>query len=64
MVDNAYSDPIKISWQRLEEYVSDLREVLQRETQFEWFQWLAERMMERERVKPPTPAYLAYRDWE
>jgi hypothetical protein len=28
----------------------------------EWFQWLAERMMEREKNLPPVPAYIAHRD--
>lgn len=64
LVDDAYSAPILLSWQRLERYVTDLRHDLRRETLFEWFQWLAERMIDRERAEPPIPAYLAYRDWE
>ena len=64
MVVDAYSGSIVISWQRLKTYVADLREDLQRQTSFEWFQWLAERTLERENDQPPTPAHLAYRDWE
>jgi hypothetical protein len=63
MVDDAYSGPIIISWQRLEKYVTDLRKDLARERPLEWFQWLAERMMDREQTQPPVPAYLAYRNW-
>lgn len=64
MVDDAYGNSIIVSWQRLNQYVAGLRDDLQRDTSFEWFQWLAERMIEREKAQPPLPAYLAYRDWE
>lgn len=64
LVFDAYSGPILFSWQRLEKYVTDLRNELQLETRFEWFQWLAERMIDCEKAKPPIPAHLAYRDWE
>jgi hypothetical protein len=34
-----------------------------RETLLEWFQWLAERMIERESKQPVVPAYRAHADW-
>jgi hypothetical protein len=34
-----------------------------RDTVFEWFQWLAERMIEREGKTEPVPAHIAHRDW-
>ena len=64
MVDDAYSGAIALSWQKLELYVSEMREELQRETMFEWFQWLAERMRDRERSRPPVPAHIAHKEWE
>ena len=64
MVADAYADPIVVSWQRLERFVVDLRKILQRDTPFAWFQWLAERIMAREKTKPPKPAHLAHRDWK
>jgi hypothetical protein len=64
LVDDAHSGPIILSWQRLERYVTELRDDLNRETLFEWFQWLAERMIDREKAVPPIPAHLAYRDWQ
>jgi hypothetical protein len=64
MVDDAYSGPITLSWQKLEPYVSGMREEHQRETMFEWFQWLAERMRDREGSRPPVPAHIAYKEWE
>jgi hypothetical protein len=64
MVDSAFSGPIFFSWNKLEKYVLDLRDHLNRDTPFEWFQWLAERMVDREKSEPPIPAHIAYRDWE
>ncbi len=64
MVDKAFSGPLIVSWQKLKLYVSGIREEHQRETMFEWFQWLTERMREREKSKPPIPAHIAYKDWE
>ena len=36
---------------------------LARETVWEWFQWLSERVAEREREANPVPAHVAHRDW-
>jgi hypothetical protein len=64
LVDDFFSGPIIISWRKLERYFEELRREWQRETLFEWFQWLAERMMERESKLPPVPAHIAHRDWK
>src|SRR5213079_3072691 len=64
LVDDFFSGPISISWRKLSRYVFEQRAVLDRETAFEWFQWLAERMIEREKQTPPTPAHIAHRDWK
>ena len=64
LVDDAFSGPIIQSWQKLERYIQELRAHLQRDTTMEWFQWLAERMMERETASQPVPAYIAHRDWK
>ncbi|MDG1551813.1 MAG: hypothetical protein P8Q95_08830 [Candidatus Poseidoniaceae archaeon] len=34
------------------------------ESDFEWFQWLAERIMEYDEGKKIQPAHIAYRDWQ
>jgi hypothetical protein len=64
LVDDFFSGPISISWRKLSHYVFEQRAMLDRETAFEWFQWLAERMMERERKSAPIPAHIAHRDWK
>ena len=63
LVDDFFSGPILLSWQKLRVYGEEWRRELNRETGSEWFQWLAERMMERERLSPPVPAYIAHRKW-
>jgi len=61
MVDDFFSGPIVISWDVLGDYVRDERKKLHRDTTWEWFQWLAEQMKEREERKPPVPAYVAHK---
>ena len=63
LVDDFFSGPILVSWQKLKIYSEECRHTLKRETFNEWFQWLAERMMEREKLSPPVPAYIAHRTW-
>ena len=64
LVDDAFSGPIVQSWQKLEQYTKEFRAHIQRDTALEWFQWLAERMMERETMSQPIPAYVAHQDWK
>ena len=63
LVDDFFSGPLVISWQKLKVYSEEWRSTLNRETGNEWFQWLAERMLEREKTSPPIPAYVAHRHW-
>jgi hypothetical protein len=63
LIDDFFSGPIAVSWRKLSRYVEVKRAEAQRQTYFEWFQWLAERMMEREVKLPPIPAYIAHRNW-
>ena len=64
LIDDFFSGPILLSWQKLRVYGEEWRQTLNRETGSEWFHWLAERMMERERSSPPVPAYIAHRSWQ
>jgi hypothetical protein len=63
LVDDFFSGPLVISWRKLKIYSEEWRRTLNRETGNEWFHWLAERMLEREKTSPPIPAYLAHRHW-
>jgi len=62
LVDDFFSGPIVVTWRKLSQYVIERRIEAQRETYFEWVQWLAERMIERENATPPLPAHIAHRD--
>lgn len=53
LVDDFFSGPMVLSWQKLKIYSEKWRRRLNRETGNEWFHWLAERMMEREKLSPP-----------
>ncbi len=64
IVDDFFSGPILISWRKLLPYTLALRKKYERETWSEWFQWLTERMAEREERAPAVPAYIAHRDWK
>src|SRR5437763_9205650 len=63
LVDDFFSGPILLSWQKLNIYSEGWRHTLNRETGNEWFHWLAERLMEREKLSPPVPAYIAHLTW-
>jgi hypothetical protein len=60
IVDDFFSGPILVSWRKLQSYIKEMRRRYSRNTWFEWFQWLAERMHERESVTPPEPAYVTH----
>lgn len=64
MVEDAYSGPILLAWGKLENYVSEIRVAWNRESAFEWFQWLAERIHERDNKLKPPPAYQLYKSWK
>lgn len=63
LIDDFFSGAIVLSWRKLHGYVEEDRRTLDRETVWEWFQWLAERVAEREREVNPVPAHLAHRGW-
>ena len=63
LVDDFVSGSLLLSWRKLERYVKEERVARGRDTLLEWFQWLAERMQERESKVPVVPAYRAHADW-
>jgi hypothetical protein len=63
LVEDFFSGPILISWRKLQGHVHGERTATGRETIEEWFQWLAERLQERESAKPAQPAHIEFRNW-
>jgi hypothetical protein len=63
LLDDFYSGPITLSWKKLRRYVEELRRISGRDTYFEWFQWLAERLADRETQAAPVPAHVEHARW-
>jgi hypothetical protein len=63
LMDDLFSGAIIISWRKIHVFVEEDRRITQRDTVWEWFQWLAERMSEREKSVPPVAAHIAHRSW-
>jgi hypothetical protein len=63
LVEDAFSGTILSSWQKLQAFIIQFRADVQRETGFEWFQWLAERVKEHEPINS-IPAYIAHKNWK
>lgn len=52
------------AWRRLEPFIVQYRAGTGDAHAQEWFQWLAERLIEHRGYESDAPAYEAYRDWE
>ncbi|HEX3431343.1 MAG TPA: hypothetical protein VHT03_10685 [Rhizomicrobium sp.] len=63
LAEDFFFGPTITGWRKLERYILDLREELQVDTPLEYFQFLAEQMIRRQKRHPSAPAYVAYRDW-
>lgn len=64
IVDETYGCMVVFSWDKLENTVLGMREKYQLENLFQWFQWLAERIADRQKSIQPIPAYIKYKDWD
>ena len=62
MADELMGDAIVRFWKTLGPWTLALRREQRRESVFEWFQWLAERLEERER-RTTEGAFVKHRDW-
>ena len=63
VVNNLIGSSTTILWRKLEQWAYALREELDDQQAFEWFQWLAERLEEYEPVTT-DPAYKAFKSWK
>lgn len=61
IVEDFFSGPILICWQKLERYIEEERQRLNRDTWSEWFEWLKDRIQVRERATPSPPAHVAHK---
>jgi len=64
LVDDFFSGIIILSWKKFRNYIEETRSSSNRETYYEWVQWLAEQFEKRESKVPVVPAFRAHRDWK
>jgi len=62
-VDEMFRLVIITSWDKFEPLTLEDRQRLDYPGEFEWHQWLAERLRDLHQGEQPVPAYEAYRDW-
>jgi hypothetical protein len=63
ILDDLMGDAILVLWRKLQPWVEHLRIEQKRDSAYEWFQWLAERLAEKER-RTEIGAYRKYRNWK
>jgi hypothetical protein len=59
LVDQFFSVPVVEGWRRLYPYVTELRLELNAPQAWEWYQWLAEQLVESHRASPRVPGHSA-----
>jgi len=64
LVCDFFSHPLLRSWDVSARYMQEFRAEMGRDTPWEWFQWLAERVRELETDSRPIPAYVEFKDWQ
>ncbi len=64
LVEDFFSGIIILSGRKLKKYLVEVREAGNRQTYYEWAQWLSEQLEKRELRTPPVPAYVAFSDWK
>jgi hypothetical protein len=62
IVDELMGDAIVAFWPKLSPWIFELRQEQGRESVYEWFQWLVERLRERQR-RNAEGAHVRYRKW-
>jgi hypothetical protein len=62
IVDELMGDAIVAFWPKLSPWILELRKEQGRESVYEWFQWLVDRLQERQR-RTSEGAHVRYRAW-
>lgn len=63
LVDELLGGAVVLLWRKLTPWVEESRRDQSRETVYEWFQWLAERLQERPDFDMLKGAHVKHRDW-
>jgi hypothetical protein len=58
-----FAGAIVVTFQKTELVIQNWRDENDRQSYFEWMEWLAERVIQLESDTPPVPAHVLYKDW-
>jgi superfamily I DNA/RNA helicase len=64
LVEDFISGDIIHTGKKFKNYLKEMRELTDRQTYYEWFQWMYEQIEKRESKTPPMPAYIEYQNWK
>jgi hypothetical protein len=64
LVDDFFSGIIILAGRKFKGYLTEIRTSSNRQTYYEWFQWLYEQFEKRELKTPAVPSFMTYRDWK
>ena len=64
LVEDFFSGNIILCGRKFTNYLVEVRKSGNRQTYYEWFQWLFEQVQKRELKTPAVPSYIAFRDWK
>jgi hypothetical protein len=63
LVDELLGGAVVLLWRKLTPWVEELRNEQSRETVYEWFEWLAERLQEQPGFDTLEAAHVRHREW-
>jgi hypothetical protein len=64
LVEDFFSGVITLAWKKFKAYILEMREISNRPSYYEWFQWMSEQIEKRELKTHAIPAHIALRDWK
>ncbi len=64
LVEDLLSGILIMSGRKLKNYLEEMRTLSNRQTYYEWCQWLIEQVAKRELKTPAIPAFIEFRNWK
>jgi hypothetical protein len=64
LVEDFISGLIIHTGKKFKNYLEEMRQITNRQTYFEWFQWMYEQIEKRESKASAIPAYIEFRNWK
>ena len=58
-----FAGAIVITFLKTKLVIQDWRDENDRQSYFEWMEWLAQKVIDLESDTPPVPAHILYKDW-